>query len=219
MDASPSPSARYGSAMAFDPMSNRVILFGGGAPSASGGPGELLNDTWALDMDTRRWASLEPAAAPPARGWHRMLYDPAARRMILIGGIGPDSESTWSYDPASNLWEELEENPLGSRWGIAATIDPESGLIYAIGGESLVERDVASGTSRDLVVFDEVWVRDEGVWQESEPFPAPITGSVTYDWATQQLILYARTQFQATLFAFLDTDTAASWEAYEPDTG
>jgi len=148
-----------------------------------------------------------------------MLYDPAAHRMILIGGIGPGSESTWSYDPASNLWEELEENPLGSRWGIAVTIDPESGLIYAIGGESLVERDTASGTSRDLVVFDEVWVRDEGVWQESEPFPAPIVGSAAYDRATQQLILYARTQFQATLFAFLDTTTAASWEAYEPDTG
>jgi hypothetical protein len=219
IDASPSPSARYGSAMAFDPVSNRVILFGGGVPVASGAPSELLDDTWALDMDTRQWANLEPATAPPPRAWQRMLYDPAAGRMILIGGIGLGSESTWSYDPASNVWEELEENPLGSRWGIAATIDPESGLIYAIGGESVMERDIASGTSRDLVVSDEVWVRHEGIWQKSEPFPAPIVGSAAYDPAIQQLILYAQTQFQATLFAFLDTTTTASWQAYEPDPG
>lgn len=219
IDASPSPAARYGSAMAFDPGSNRVVLFGGSLPVASGAPSELLDDTWALDMNTRQWVELEPAAAPPPRAWHRMLYDPAAGRILLIGGIGSGSESTWSYDPDSNIWEELEDGPLGSRWGIAVTIDPESGLIYAIGGESLVERHIASGTSRDSIVFDGVWVRDEGIWQESEPFPAPIVGSAAYDRATQQLILYARTQFQATLFAFLDTTTTASWEAYEPDAG
>ena len=135
LDASPSPSARYGSAMAFDPVSNRVILFGGGTLVDPGRSVDLLNDTWVLDMNTRQWVELEPAAAPPPRAWHRMLYDPAAGRIILIGGIGSGSESTWSYDPASNTWEQLEDSPLGSRWGIAATLDPESGLIYAIGGQ------------------------------------------------------------------------------------
>jgi hypothetical protein len=218
-DASPSPSARYGSAMAFDPVSNRVVLFGGGTLVDPGRSAELRNDTWAFDLNTHRWVELEPAAAPPPRAWHRMLYDPAAGRMILIGGVGSGSESTWSYDPASNAWEQLEDSPLGSRWGIAATIDPESGLVYAIGGESLIEQSSSAGTSRDIINYSEVWLRQNDTWRRSDPFPAPIVGSVTYDPAIQQLILYARTQFQATLFAFLDTTTTASWEAYEPDPG
>ncbi|NQV05129.1 hypothetical protein HQ535_01145 [bacterium] len=62
-------------------------------------------------------------------------------------------------------------------------------------------------------------VRHEGTWQESQPFPAPIVGSAAHDPATHQIVVFARTPFGATLFAFGSTATSGAWEAYEPDPG
>jgi hypothetical protein len=82
-----------------------------------------------------------------------------------------------------------------------------------------MEHSIAAGTSRDLVYYSDVWLRQDGAWQRGDPFPAPIVGSVAYDSATHQLILYARTHFQATPYALLDTTKTASWQAHAPDEG
>ena len=73
-----SPSARSYVAMAYDPASKMVVLFGG-----FGGTG-YLNDTWTFDGVT--WTKVETAAAPDPRTNAQMAYDRRARQVVLFGG-------------------------------------------------------------------------------------------------------------------------------------
>ncbi|NQV07218.1 hypothetical protein HQ535_11765, partial [bacterium] len=50
------PEGRYGAAMAYDPISGRVILFGGATPSAHLRTNGFLDDTWAFEPTVNRWA-------------------------------------------------------------------------------------------------------------------------------------------------------------------
>lgn len=102
------PSPRRAHAMAYDPVSGQMILFGGYNGST------VLNDTWAYDPATNTWTELAPAGAVPvARANHRMVYDEAAGQVIIFGGYDGQNElyDTWAYDPATNTWTDLD--PLG----------------------------------------------------------------------------------------------------------
>ncbi len=108
------PSARAGHSMAYDPVTHRLILFGGFDANL------FRNDTWAYDSATNEWKDLVPSGTvPSARGGHSMAYDPVTRRIILFGGRyaqvgGPEPipeemllNDTWAYDPIANSWTEL----------------------------------------------------------------------------------------------------------------
>jgi hypothetical protein len=103
-----SPSARGGHAMAYDPVSSNVILFGG--VDFNSESDEVPNDTWAYDSAANTWTSLNPSGdVPEGRLYPSMVYDPASRRIILFGGVSPDGMlgDTWAYDPAANSWTKL----------------------------------------------------------------------------------------------------------------
>lgn len=102
-----SPSARGYSAMAYDPVSRRMILFGG-QPYP-----ESVNDTWAYDCSANSWTEVATDAAPSARGKHGMAFNPVDGTIVLFGGAtilgsGPAWEAlpteTWVFDPADNTW-------------------------------------------------------------------------------------------------------------------
>src|SRR4030095_10646261 len=67
LKAKNSPSARAASAMAYDPVSQRVILFGGFDYSS------YLNETWSFDGTT--WTKLNTPVAPSGRAAANMAYD------------------------------------------------------------------------------------------------------------------------------------------------
>ena len=91
--------------MAYDPTSERTILFGGADDNFL--DEETYDDTWAFDAKTGTWAELKPESAPSPRGWHAMAYEPDEEVIILFGG-GPLRQEytaeTWIYDPANNTW-------------------------------------------------------------------------------------------------------------------
>ena len=90
------PPARAYHTMAYDPVTQRTIMFGGA------GTADVLADTWAYDAKANAWTKLEPSGAvPPARADHTMAYDPDMHRMILFGGGRASSklDDTWAYDP------------------------------------------------------------------------------------------------------------------------
>ncbi|MBK8975885.1 MAG: hypothetical protein IPM29_08150 [Planctomycetes bacterium] len=87
-----SPSARMGHAMAFDPVSGRVLLFGG---LPLGGP--VADDTW--EWDGVDWSRLAPAHAPTARMQATIATDLARSRIVLYGGYdGTDLVDTAEWD-------------------------------------------------------------------------------------------------------------------------
>jgi N-acetylneuraminic acid mutarotase len=98
-----SPPPRRYAAMAYDPGTDRIVLFGG----VTGRQEEPLNDTWAYDYDTNTWTAVSPATAPSPRGWHAMAQETGTGTIVLFGGGRTRDEATaetWLFDPLADKW-------------------------------------------------------------------------------------------------------------------
>jgi len=94
--------------MVYDSARGQIILFGGR------GRDGLLNDTWSFDVKLKKWTELNPSNPPSPRFGHAMVYDSSRDRIIMFGGANNDRclDDTWSYDPITNSWTELNpSNP------------------------------------------------------------------------------------------------------------
>jgi len=134
--------------MAYDPSSSRVVLFGGW-------DGVDFNDTWAYDVATGVWTELDPAGpVPPARHDHVMVYDDAAGKILLFGGIEKSTyaelDDTWAYDPTANTWTNLE--PTGAL--------PKSRCLHAMAYDPAAQKVILFGGSRRGGCLEDMWAYD-----------------------------------------------------------
>jgi hypothetical protein len=127
------PSPRTGPAMAFDSIRSRTVLFGGRDSTT----GVRQNDTWEWDGGT--WSRIATAAAPYARFWHSMAFDPIRDRTILFGGdhIQPfslgDENDTWEWDGAHWARDWTDAAP-SVRAGQSMAWDSALGRMVLFGG-------------------------------------------------------------------------------------
>jgi N-acetylneuraminic acid mutarotase len=135
------PSARSNLAMAYDPESRKVVLFGGLV--GKGFSSSRVNDTWTYDSKKNEWNLVVPkAAVPHARNSHSMTYDPAFHRVILFGGFGGEGTAlndVWAYDPAGKTWTDLQPagKPPAGRGEQSMVCDPKSGALILFGGRHI----------------------------------------------------------------------------------
>src|SRR5262249_55519848 len=118
------PSARYAHVAIYDPVRNRMVIFGGYSGQ------QPLNDVWALSTNTMTWTSLAPSgSAPIPREWASAIYDPIRDRMVVFGGfdLAGARNDVWALslsDPPT--WSEIV--PSGSlpagRYLHCAAYDP-----------------------------------------------------------------------------------------------
>jgi hypothetical protein len=87
------PPGRTAAAMAYDPGSQTVVLFGGA------GCGYLCSDTWTWDGTD--WTEQFPDESPPGRDSAAMAFDPNGSA-LLFGGVGPDPGSS-VYSPTPDV--------------------------------------------------------------------------------------------------------------------
>ena len=172
-----SPSARLAAAMAYDPASQQLVLFGG-ENNAGGG---ALGDTWTWSGST--WSELDPSTSPSARFGATMAYDPASSQLLLFGGENSSDQSfgdTWSWN--GSTWVELDPSTSPpARMDAAMTYDPALGEPVLFGGEG--------------ADFDgDTWAWNGATWTELNPTgstPGDRDGaSLAYDTATNQLVLF-----------------------------
>ena len=130
----PPPRGAY--AMAYEPTSGRLILFGG-----FDSHGTLDDDGvgWNFDVTADTWTDLKPSGTvPPPRDKVTMIYAPATRRLILFGGYGEQEllNDTWAYDPLANAWTELKPSGIlpSGRCDYAMVYDPSTGRMILFGG-------------------------------------------------------------------------------------
>src|SRR5881227_297855 len=94
------PPARSYLAMTYDPVSGKIIAFGG-----FDGTG-YLNDTWTFDGTS--WAQIATQSAPPARAAAQMTYDSVTAKIVLFGGYDGTNYlgDTWLWDGSTLQWTE-----------------------------------------------------------------------------------------------------------------
>jgi hypothetical protein len=108
----PTPRSNTAIAVAGD----RLIVFGGNT-GTSGTMFTPTDDTYALDLTTNTWSQIAMGAAPPARLFHTMTYDPGGNRIYIgTGGdenafVGPFLADYWVLDLASDQWHQLQTTP------------------------------------------------------------------------------------------------------------
>lgn len=135
-----SPPARGQPAIAYDPPSQLVILFGG----FSEGLG-LLNDTWSWDGTT--WRNAKPAHSPSPRLGASLCA--AGSTDVLFGG-DPDAADTW-------VWS-------GSDWAPVTTAVTPSGRQNATCVSSPQGRAIFFAGVSTTQLLNDVWVWNSTAW-------------------------------------------------------
>ncbi len=132
----PKPSARSGGAMAYDPVTGQVILFGGQ------GPGGGLNDTWGFDGEYWTKLDLTGSAPPPMRDG--VLTQVAPYGLVLTGGrtsVGVPVPGSWFWDGAE--WYRLDVLGASVPPGIpGSAYDPQAGVLVSFGGQGIAASEL-----------------------------------------------------------------------------
>jgi len=122
------PPAREAAALATDPTTGNVVMFGGNNCGTDG----YINDTWI--WDGTNWSQQNPSTSPSARGFAGFAPDPVLDQAVLFGGYNGSNMlgDTWTWSGSN--WSRL--NPPTSpseRDSIGMSNDP-NGRILIFGG-------------------------------------------------------------------------------------
>jgi DNA-binding transcriptional ArsR family regulator len=161
----PSPGARRGHGMAFDPGSGLFILFGG-CSSGSCGAGGQWGDTWTYDAASNVWAQRSPSSSPPPRTQFAMSYA-GAGQIIIHGGNsqGSDNSETWIYNVSQDNWTRpATTGSPGVRAEHAMAYDQESDRVVLFGGSLN-----GGGYTSDTYAYD----RTNATWSLRSPAGTP----------------------------------------------
>lgn len=204
IDAKPQPGVTYGwngsswsvvattgsipgyqnAALASEPASTRLILFGGYAAGANS------DQTWALENGN--WKNLNPRSHPSAQTSPALAVDAVAGRLILFGGCcaagsTPNGGSiplaeTWAWTGADWLRLAPAHSPPG-RMGASLVWDPDGKQLVLFGGAGAIERQL----------YD-TWTWDGADWHPQgalDPGLATLqTQTVAYDGVRHLLLLF-----------------------------
>lgn len=149
------PPRRFGHAMAYDAVRQRVVMFGGRTNAGV----VFLQDTW--EWDGTDWTPFTPAHAPSNRMGHSMAFDPNLGRVVLFGGLqlfGPFRNDTWAWDGTD--WTQLAPATAPSaRGNQTMATDRARNRVVLFGGT-------------DGAYLDDTWEWDGGAWH-------PVAASAT----------------------------------------
>jgi hypothetical protein len=167
-----SPPTRVQFSIAYDPLRQRTVLYGGA----------YLSDTWEYDGTT--WVQHNVATNPGTRCCAPMAYDRIGRRVLLFGGYDTATvlADTWAWD--GTAWTQL--NPTASppaRCCTQMTLDAGRSRILMFGGAS-------GAISGDLA---DTWEWLINNWVQRTPTNAPSTrrgAHLAYDSARGRIVLF-----------------------------
>ena len=182
------PSARECHSAIYDPVRDRMVVFGGFYSL-----GGYRDDVWALSLEgAPAWVALTPSGTPPsARCSHRALYDPVRDRMLVFGGVDDHGclDDVWALGLAGTpAWTALA--PTGTwpsaREGHSAIYDPVRDRTVMFGGD-----DWSS-------ILDDVWslsLAGTPAWTALAPVVSEPNGrwwhSAIYDPLRDRMVVFA----------------------------
>lgn len=178
------PAARYLPAFVFDPINERVMMYGGG--SSAGGDVEY-EDTWTFDYMTRTWTELTVDTTPGPRHSAVMVYDTTDEVIILFGGSQGISRAsdTWIFNCSTEEWTE-----------VTPAVSPPGRMSHAMVYDSANERVLLfSGYGPSGPNTADTWAYDysTNIWQEMSPETSPHArygASYIYDDVNETMIIF-----------------------------
>jgi Galactose oxidase, central domain len=162
-------------ASAFDPVSGRLVVFGGFDAAM------YHNDTWTFDGTT--WTKEITPVAPSARAAAGIAYDSVSHKLVLFGGFnGQYLNDTWLWDGATSSWTHAitATTPVKVTSPMVFT-DPLNGHANTYGGYS--------GQFYQLTTYQ--WTGSD--WTQLHPAHSPSARSsaiVANDLAHGNVVLY-----------------------------
>lgn len=95
------PPPRSYPSLVTDPERDEALLFGGDQLD------QLVADTWTFDFASETWTQHAPPVSPSPRGGHRLLYLPASKATVLLGGFTSSSTTDYVASPYASLPYEV----------------------------------------------------------------------------------------------------------------
>jgi hypothetical protein len=132
-----SPPPVLGGSLAYDPLHDEIVLYGGGHVAEPGLNGKVVGftGTWIYNPKANDWRELR-VAQPPPRMNTRLVTDTRRQAMMLFGG---DSQShyladTWIFDLKTRTWRASKSRGPEARAGHFTVYDPSTGWPIMGGG-------------------------------------------------------------------------------------
>jgi hypothetical protein len=146
--------------LAYDPINDEVLLFGGGdALNRAGGAA-----TWLYSCEQNTWRRADLDTQPPLRCTSPIVYDPANEALVMFGGYDQRSalNDTWVYHCRQRKWELRKPDPSPPPIFAPATAAVGNGRVVVIGYDALTGKWTHSRTRAPK----ETWVYDVGknIW-------------------------------------------------------
>lgn len=165
----PLPPGRIGHGIAYDPLRDRLVVFGGEA--ADGTP---LNDLW--EWDGSRWYEVGSGPDGADRTHLCMSWDGEAERVLVYGGVDDGDGRVWGWNGSD--WQYGKSFKFQQRSYCAMAWDPTRGAVALHGGVGDFNpihpledpREVDKRTKRFDVGSGMDWVEHTaaGVWPREE---------------------------------------------------
>ena len=190
--APPELIGRNGPLMAYDPERRRIVMCGGYGGATIG----TLLDCWVFESST--WRPIEAPEVPQLLTNGTLQFDPARRRMMLVGGFQND---TWVLE--GDAWVRAS-TPAAFTPRLNATLaaDPTHGRLLYVGGQSIPD-----GGSTATTLHNDVWSLSTAVTRLADaPFTGRAQHTMVTDVARSQVVLIGgRDQLVTTAYAPMDT--------------
>ncbi|MBI5709372.1 MAG: hypothetical protein HZC42_03585 [Candidatus Eisenbacteria bacterium] len=226
--AGPVPPPRDGAAAVFDPVRERLVIFGGVGRGRS--PFQL-GDVWALSLGgAPAWTELAPSGSGPSpRAWASMIHDPLRDRLVIYGGDSTGANNgVWELTlGAVPSWTLLTPNTgdgaPGPRTQASAIYDPLRDRMLVFGG--MVPGDVVGTDWNDVWAFS---LADASGWTR---LPVPVDylllrhgHAAMYDAARDRMVVIGGARglymegYRSDVWA-LSLGGRLRWEFLQPDGG
>jgi hypothetical protein len=185
-------------AMAYDPDTGQLVLFGGASSDGQ------TNDTWTWNGSD--WTQLFPATSPSSRNHSSMAFDPNLGELVLFSGY-PLADDTWAWNGTD--WTQL--SPSSSppeRYAASMTTDPTSAQAVLFGG-------IGSNT------FGDTWTWNGTTWTDQDPSTSPSArgaSAFAYDPAIGQAVLFGGNDDPGTAYSDTWTWNGTNWTQQSPST-
>jgi hypothetical protein len=134
-----SPPPVLGGSLAYDPLHDEIVLFGGGHVAEPGPDGTLVGytGTWIYSVQTHDWRELPRGQQPPPRMNTRVVTDTRNNVLVVFGGDGQSRylADTWLFDLKTRKWRvsKVFAGPE-ARAGHFTVYDPVTGWVIIGGG-------------------------------------------------------------------------------------